>query len=125
MMLFGPGDHGSTFGGNPLGCAVAIAAMDVIVEEKLAARARYSGAKIMQGLRAISSPLIKEVRGRGLLIGVELATPARPLSENLLARGIAAKDTHENVLRIAPPLVIGDAEIDMLLKGFREAVASL
>jgi ornithine--oxo-acid transaminase len=125
MMLFGPGDHGSTFGGNPLGCAVAIASLEVIVEEKLASRARYAGAKIMQGLRAISSPFIKEVRGRGLLIGVELTVPARSLAENLLARGIAAKDTHAHVLRIAPPLVIEDAEIDLLLRSFTEAIGSL
>jgi ornithine--oxo-acid transaminase len=124
MMLFGPGDHGSTFGGNPLGSAVAIAAMEVIVEEKLATRARYCGAKIMQGLRAILSPVIKEIRGRGLLIGVELTESARRLSEDLLMRGVAAKDTHENVLRIAPPLVIEDAEIDLLLRAFTEAIES-
>ena len=125
MMLFEPGDHGSTFGGNPLGSAVASAAIEVIVEEKLAARARYAGAKIMQRLRAISSPHIKEVRGRGLLIGVELTVPARRLSEALLERGIAAKDTHATVLRIAPPLVIEDAEIDLLLATFEEALATL
>ena len=125
MMLFQPGDHGSTFGGNPLGCAVATAALEVIVEEHLAARARYAGAKIMQGLRAISSPLIKEVRGRGLLIGVDLAVPARRLSEALLALGVAAKDTHETVLRIAPPLIITDEEIDLLLGKFQEALTSL
>jgi ornithine--oxo-acid transaminase len=124
-MLFEPGDHGSTFGGNPLGSAVASAALEVIVEENLAARARYAGAKIMQGLRAISSPLIKEVRGRGLLIGVELTVPARTLSEALLERGIAAKDTHATVLRIAPPLVIEDAEIDLLLATFKETLAAL
>jgi ornithine--oxo-acid transaminase len=123
MNLFQPGDHGSTFGGNPLGCAVAIAAMQVIVEERLPARARYAGAKIVQGLRAIASPLVKEIRGRGLLIGVELTQPARRLSEALLARGIVAKDTRENVLRIAPPLVIEDAEIELLLKTFAEVLA--
>jgi ornithine--oxo-acid transaminase len=125
MNLFRPGDHGSTFGGNPLACAVAVAAMEVIVEEGLAARARYAGAKIVQGMRAIASPLIKEVRGRGLLIGVELARPARALSEALLARGVVTKDTRENVLRIAPPLVIEDAEIELLLKTFAEALAHI
>jgi ornithine--oxo-acid transaminase len=124
MRLFQPGDHGSTFGGNPLGSAVAETALDVIVDEKLASRARYAGAKIMQGLRATSSPLIKEVRGRGLLIGVELTIPARRVSEALLERGVAAKDTHEMVLRIAPPLVIDDAAIDYLLERFRDAIAS-
>ncbi len=125
MSLFGPGDHGSTFGGNPLGSAVAEAAIDVLVDEKLASRARYAGAKIMQGLRAIASPLVKEIRGRGLLIGIELSIPARRVSEALLARGVAAKDTQEMVLRIAPPLVIDDAAIDYFLERFRDAMASL
>ncbi len=125
MLLFHPGEHGSTFGGNPLGSAVAVASLDVIVDENLPSRARYAGAKIMQGLRAVSSPLVKEVRGRGLLIGIELTIPARGLSEAMLERGVAAKDTHENVLRIAPPLVIADNEIDLLLHVFGDALASL
>ena len=125
MQLFGPGDHGSTFGGNPLGCAVAEAALDVIVDENLASRARYSGAAIMQGLRAMRSPLVKEVRGRGLLIGVELTIPAHRVSDELLQRGIAAKDTHENVLRLAPPLVIDDAAVELLLDGVRQSLTSL
>lgn len=125
LLLFRPGEHGSTFGGNPLGSAVAIASLDVIVEENLASRARYAGAKIMRGLRSFSSPFIKEVRGRGLLIGIELTIPARRLSEAMLARGVVAKDTHENVLRIAPPLVIDDEEIDMLLRVFGDALATL
>ena len=125
MDLFGPGDHGSTFGGNPLGSAVAEAAIDVIVDEKLAERAKYAGAKIMQALRAVSSPLIKEVRGRGLMIGIELTVPADRLSHLLLERGVAAKDTHEMVLRIAPPLVIDDEAIDFLLTQFKDAIAHL
>lgn len=125
MLLFRPGEHGSTFGGNPLGSAVAMAALDVIVDEKLPSRARYAGAKIMQGLRVMKSPLITEVRGRGLLIGIELTVPARRLSEAMLQRGVAAKDTHANVLRLAPPLVIGDEEINLLLHVFGDALASL
>ncbi len=125
MDLFQPGDHGSTFGGNPLAAAVASEALDVIVDEKLASRARYAGAKIMQGLRTLNSPLIKDVRGRGLLIGVELTIPALQLSEALLKRGIAAKDTHESVLRLAPPLVIDEPAIDFLLKTFVEALESV
>jgi ornithine--oxo-acid transaminase len=125
MNLFAPGDHGSTFGGNPLGSAVAQASLDVIVEEKLPSRARYAGAKIMQGLRSLSSPLVQEIRGRGLLIGVELTVPARRLSEALLERGVAAKDTQEMVLRIAPPLVIDDAAIEYLLERFADAVKSV
>jgi ornithine--oxo-acid transaminase len=125
MRLFGPGDHGSTFGGNPLGCAVAEAALDVIVDENLPARARYAGAAIMQGLRAMRSPLVKEVRGRGLLIGIELTIPAHRVSDALLERGIAAKDTHETVLRLAPPLIIDDAAVELLLDGMRQSLTSL
>ena len=125
MRLFRPGEHGSTFGGNPLGCAVAEASLDVVVDEKLASRARYAGAKIMQGLRAIASPLVTEIRGRGLLIGIELTVPARHLSDALLARGVAAKDTREEVLRIAPPLVIDDGAIDYFLERFRDAITSV
>jgi ornithine--oxo-acid transaminase len=122
MSLFAPGDHGSTFGGNPLACAVGEAALDVIVDEKLASRARYAGAKVMQGLRSVHSPLIKEIRGRGLLIGIEMTAPAKPLVHALIERGVVAKDTHERVLRIAPPLVIDDEAIDFLLARYREAL---
>jgi len=122
MSLFAPGDHGSTFGGNPLACAVGEAALDVIVDEKLASRARYAGAKVMQGLRSVHSPLIKEIRGRGLLIGIEMTAPAKPVVEALIERGVVAKDTHECVLRIAPPLVIDDEAIDFLLARYREAL---
>jgi ornithine--oxo-acid transaminase len=125
MGLLQPGEHGSTFGGNPLASAVAQAALDVIVDEGLVARARYAGAKIMQGLRALASPLITEIRGRGLLIGVQLTVPARRLSEALLERGVAAKDTHEYVLRIAPPLVIDDDEVAYLLERLGDALATL
>ncbi len=125
MELFQPGDHGSTFGGNPLASAVAEASLDVIVNEKLASRARYAGAKVMQGLRAAQSPLVKEVRGRGLLIGIELTVPAKKLSAALLDRGIAAKDTHDRVLRIAPPLVIEDDAIELLLEQYNAALAAI
>lgn len=125
MSLFKPGDHGSTFGGNPLGCAVAEAALDVIIEEKLAARARSTGAKLMAVLRAVPSPLVKEVRGRGLLIGIELTVAAKRLSKALLERGVAAKDTQANVLRVAPPLVIDDEAIDFLLAQYRGAIGSI
>ena len=125
MDLFGPGDHGSTFGGNPLGSAVAEAALGVIVDERLASRARYAGAKIMQGLRAVHSPLVKEVRGRGLLIGIELTIPAKKLSHALLDRGIVAKDTHERVLRLAPPLVIDDEAIALLLEQYEAALTAM
>ena len=123
--LFEPGSHGSTFGGNPLGSAIASAALDVILDERLAEKSRYAGAKIVQGLRAVNSPLEKEIRGRGLLIGIELTVPARTLSDALLKRGVAAKDTHENVLRIAPPLVIDDEAIAFLLEAYEAALTSL
>jgi len=122
MSLFAPGDHGSTFGGNPLACAVGEAALEVIVDEKLASRARYAGAKVMQGLRSVHSPRVKEIRGRGLLIGIEMTAPAKPVVEALIERGVVAKDTHECVLRIAPPLVIDDEAIDFLLARYREAL---
>ncbi|HEY1883896.1 MAG TPA: ornithine--oxo-acid transaminase [Candidatus Cybelea sp.] len=125
MNLFGPGDHGSTFGGNPLGCAVAEASLDVILSENLAARARYAGAAIVAGLRSIRSPLVTGIRGRGLLLGLALNVPASRLSDALLERGIAAKETREHILRIAPPLVINDDEIAYLLERFTGALGSL
>jgi ornithine--oxo-acid transaminase len=125
MALFQPGDHGSTFGGNPLASAVAEAALDTIVEENLAARARRAGDAIVAGLRAVASPSIKEVRGRGLLIGIGLTVPAHDLSLALLERGVAAKDTRHDVLRIAPPLVIDDDAIAYFLERFRAAVAAV
>jgi len=123
MDLFKPGDHGSTFGGNPLACAVAEAALDVLVDEKLAGNARAMGTLLMEGLRTCKSPAIKEVRGRGLLIGIEFHKPALPFVYALLGRGIACKDTHANVLRLAPPLVIKREEIEMLVERFKDAIS--
>jgi ornithine--oxo-acid transaminase len=125
MLLFKPGDHGSTFGGNPLGSAVAEAALDVIVDEALVERSRRAGAAITAGLRAVQSPLVKEIRGRGCMIGIDLTIPAKKLSHALLARGVAAKDTHASVLRIAPPLVIDDEAIAFLLHAYRDALAEV
>jgi ornithine--oxo-acid transaminase len=125
MDLFQPGDHGSTFGGNPLGCAVAEASLDVILSENLAARARYAGAAIVQGLRSLKSPLVTEIRGRGLLLGLALTVPASRLSDALLERGVAAKETREHVLRIAPPLIVTDSEIAYVLERFTDALGAL
>lgn len=125
MDLFGAGDHGSTFGGNPLAAAIARTALDVIVEERLPERAKRAGERILSALRSLKSAHVREVRGRGLLIGVDLSIPARVLSEELLGRGIIAKDTHENVLRIAPPLVIDDDTVTMLVDRLTEALAGL
>ncbi|PZR59732.1 MAG: ornithine--oxo-acid transaminase [Candidatus Meridianibacter frigidus] len=124
MNLFAPGDHGSTFGGNPLASAVAQAALDVVLEENLAENARKMGHILMAGLREIRSPLIKEVRGRGLLVGVEFRDRARPIADAMLKRGIACKDTQENVLRFAPPLVIQRAEIELILDTFGDVIRS-
>lgn len=115
--VFGPGDHGSTFGGNPLACAVGEAALAVVVEEELPERSRVLGARLIERLRAIGSNRVKEVRGRGLFVGVEIdeaAGPARPICERLLGLGVLCKDTHGQVIRLAPPLVIGEAEVDWL-----------
>ncbi|MFZ3071477.1 MAG: ornithine--oxo-acid transaminase [Anaerolineaceae bacterium] len=113
--LIVPSEHGSTFGGSPLACAVGLAALEVLEEEKLADRAYELGNYFIEQLRLINSPHIKEVRGRGLLIGVELtpeAGGARKYCEALQAEGILAKETHEHVIRFAPPLVIDQATLD-------------
>lgn len=110
--LFKPGDHGSTFGGNPLGAVVAKTALEVLVDENLIERAHEMGEYFMGRLRRLESDIIQEVRGKGLLIGMELSVPARPYAYDLKARGVLAKETHENVIRFAPPLVISKEEID-------------
>lgn len=125
MDLFRPGDHGSTFGGNPLACAVAIAALDVLIADRLPARARYAGASITQGIRALNSPVIRQIRGRGLLLGIETAVPASRLSDVLLERGVATKETRDFVLRVAPPLIVDDAAIAYLLEAFSGAVEAV
>jgi ornithine--oxo-acid transaminase len=111
MGVFRPGDHGSTFGGNPLGAAVARAALKVILDEDLPARSAELGGYALDRLRRIESRRIKEVRGKGLWIGVELHGPARPLCEALKDRGVLCKETHENVIRLAPPLTIAPDDL--------------
>ncbi len=110
--LFQPGDHGSTFGGNPLGAAIGRAALKVIQDEDLISRSRELGAYFKGRLERIESDYIKEIRGKGLFIGVELKVPARRFAEALRDRGILVKETHETVLRFAPPLIITKEEID-------------
>lgn len=120
--LIGPGEHGSTFGGSPLGAAVARAALKVIIEEKLIENAETMGNYFSEQLEEIPSPHIKEVRGKGLLIGVELkreAHGARRFCEALQSRGILAKETHEHVIRFAPPLIIDQPTIDWALERIR------
>lgn len=123
MDTFTPGSHGSTFGGNPLGCAVARAALRVIEEEKLSQRAAELGQYLMDQVRTLHSPHIREVRGKGLLVGIELNKPARPFCEALMERGILCKETHSTVIRIAPPLVIEKKDLDWLV-GQLKAVLS-
>ena len=128
MRVFAPGDHGSTFGGNALGAAVAMAALDILVEEHLCQRAATHGALFMKQLKAIQSPLIREVRGRGLLIGLEVdpaIAGARTVAEALLAKGILTKDTHHTVVRLAPPLTIGQADLDWAVERIAETCAEI
>ncbi len=125
MDVFTPGTHGSTFGGNPLAAAVGIAALDVIVEEKLPERADELGRWFMAQLRALRSPVVREVRGRGLLVGVvihEEAGPARPFCEALMRRGILAKETHEQVVRFAPPLIVTQQQLEEVLPAIEQTL---
>ena len=126
MDVFHPGDHGSTFGGNPLASAVGLAALNTLVDEQLIERSAELGSYFLAELGKIQSPLIREVRGRGLWIGVDFdptKIPARRIAEQLLARGILSKETHSTVIRLAPPLVITREQIDWALEEFRTVVA--
>ena len=116
LSVFNPGSHGSTFGGNPLACAVSIAALQVIQEEKLAERSLKLGTYFKQVLQTIDNPVIKEVRGRGLFIGMELNEPARSYCEQLKELGILCKETHETVIRFAPPLIIKQEDLDWCIE---------
>ena len=121
--VFAPGDHGSTFGGNPLACAVARAALDVIVDEQLAARSFELGAYLLARLRAVNSPIVKAIRGRGLWIGIELDRPARPYCERLMEAGLLCKETHSTIIRLAPPLIVTQEELDWALERISAAVS--
>lgn len=122
MKVFNPGDHGSTFGGNPLACAVARAALRVLVEERLVEHSAEVGAYFLDRLRTMRSPDLKEVRGNGLWIGIELHSAARPYCEALKEQGILCKETHDRVLRIAPPLTITYDEIDWAFARIRAVI---
>jgi ornithine--oxo-acid transaminase len=121
--VFNPGSHGSTFGGNPMACAVSIAALEVLEEEKLAERSLELGEYFMSKLKEIKNPIIKEVRGRGLFIGVELHEPARKYCEQLKEAGLLCKETHETVIRFAPPLVITKEELDWAIERIQKVLA--
>ncbi|MEH7273446.1 ornithine--oxo-acid transaminase [Neobacillus vireti] len=114
--VFNPGSHGSTFGGNPLACAVSIAALDVLMDEKLAENSLELGKYFLSKLKDIQNPRIKEIRGRGLFIGVELTEPARKYCEELKELGLLCKETHETVIRFAPPLIITREELDWAME---------
>ena len=109
--VFDPGSHGSTFGGNPLGCAVAIKALEILVRDNYAEMAAEKGAFFMERLRQIKNDEILDVRGKGLLVGVEFSASAMPYVKKLIEAGILAKETHENTIRFAPPLTIGTGDL--------------
>lgn len=120
--VFNPGSHGSTFGGNPMACAVSIAALDVIVEENLTDRSVNLGNYFLEKLAEINNPIIKDIRGRGLFIGVELTVEARPYCEKLKEVGLLCKETHETVIRFAPPLTITIEELDWALERIKQVL---
>ena len=120
--VFKPGDHGSTFGGNPLACAIARASLRALVDEKMVENSATLGAYFLERLREIKSPQVKQVRGLGLWIGVEMTGPARPYCEKLKDEGILCKETHEHVIRFAPPLVITKDEIDWAVQRIEKVI---
>lgn len=120
LSVFNPGSHGSTFGGNPMACAVSIAALDVLVDEKLAERSLELGEYFVNALKEIQHPSIKEVRGRGLFIGMELTEEARPYCEALKELGLLCKETHDTVIRFAPPLIISKEELDWAIERIKK-----
>ena len=121
--VFRPGDHGSTFGGNPLACALARTALRILIEEKLVERSAELGAYFIEKLHALRSPVIREIRGRGLWIAIELRAAARPYCEALKDEGILCKETHSKTIRIAPPLVIQRDEIDWACERLAKVLA--
>ena len=128
MEVFRPGDHGSTFGGNPLGAAVGLEALDILVDEDLPAKSAAMGAYLKQELETIHSPLISEIRGKGLFIGIEIDAKlgsAREICEALMERGLLSKETHETVVRLAPPLVITREQIDWAVTQIREVLTEM
>jgi ornithine--oxo-acid transaminase len=128
MDVFRPGDHGSTFGGNPLGAAIGLEALDILVEEQLSERSAELGDYLVAALREIDSPYIKDIRGRGLFVGVEIEASlasARDVCEALMERGLLSKETHDTVVRLAPPLVIEKAELDWAVMQLREVLEEM
>ncbi|ANU25848.1 ornithine--oxo-acid transaminase [Planococcus versutus] len=122
--VFNPGSHGSTFGGNPLACAVSVASLEVLLDEKLSERSQELGEYFMGKLREIKHPSVKEVRGRGLFIGMELTEAARPYCEQLKELGLLCKETHDTVIRFAPPLIISKEELDWAIERIQKVFAN-
>ena len=122
MGVLKPGEHGSTFGGNPLACAIARMALRVLTEEGMIENAATQGARLLDGLRGIASPRVREVRGRGLMLAVELHEHAAPVCKALQKAGVLCKETHQNTIRIAPPLVITGEQVDWALERFAAAL---
>ncbi len=128
MDVFTPGDHGSTFGGNPLAAAIGLEALNILVEENLSEASESLGKYLLERLRALRSPLIADVRGRGLFVGIEIdpsQARARRVCEELMRRGLLSKETHETVVRLAPPLVINHAQIDWAVVQIDEVLKML
>jgi ornithine--oxo-acid transaminase len=128
MAVFSPGDHGSTFGGNPLAAAVGLEALNIVVEEDLPGRSAEMGRYLMSKLQELDTPLIREIRGRGLFVGIEINPAlgsAREICESLMARGLLCKETHHTVVRLAPPLVISRSEIDWSVEIIRETLGEI
>ncbi|MFB4164763.1 ornithine--oxo-acid transaminase [Alteribacillus sp. JSM 102045] len=121
LAVFEPGSHGSTFGGNPLAAAVALASLEVIEKDKLWEKSYKLGEWFIKELASIKHPLIKEIRGKGLFIGMELHIPARPYCEKLKNKGLLCKETHENVIRLAPPLIVKKEELEWALEKIKKA----
>ncbi len=119
-----PGDHGSTFGGNPLGCAIARTALRVLIEEKMVERSAELGAYFLSRLQSLRSPAIKDVRGKGLWLGIELHGKARPYCEALKDEGILCKETHDRVIRIGPPLVVTKEELDWAFERIAKVIGA-
>src|SRR5689334_15046305 len=123
--VYKPGDHGSTFGGNPLGCAIARTALRVLIDEDLVGRSAELGAYFLQRLQSLQSSAIKQIRGKGLWIGIELFRAARPYCEELMHEGLLCKETHDNVIRLAPPLTITMSEIDWAFERISAVIAQM
>ncbi|WP_425589756.1 ornithine--oxo-acid transaminase [Fictibacillus fluitans] len=121
--VFNPGSHGSTFGGNPLASAVSVASLEVIEEENLVSRSLELGEHFLNELASINNPVITEVRGRGLFIGVELSEAARPYCEKLKEEGLLCKETHENVIRFAPPLIISEEDLNWAIERIKKVLS--